>query len=49
MIRKGALFGVKKNYLGPLGAPCLERRLRIRVQLSPFNLDGQARQAEVKV
>ena len=25
-----------KNYFGPLGAPCLERRLSIRAQLAPF-------------
>ena len=25
-----------KNYFGPLGAPCLERHLRIRAQLAPF-------------
>ena len=35
-IRKGALFGAKINYFGPLGAPCLKRRLRIRAQLRPF-------------
>ena len=26
----------EKNYFGPLGAPYLERRLRIRAQLTPF-------------
>ena len=26
----------KKNYFGPLGVPCLERHLRFRVQLRPF-------------
>ena len=25
-----------KNYFGPLGAPCLERRLQIGAQLAPF-------------
>ena len=30
----------EKNYFGPLGAPCLERRLRIRVQLRPFQSDS---------
>ena len=25
-----------KNYFGHSGAPCLERRLRIRAQLAPF-------------
>ena len=29
----------KKNYFGPLGAPCLERHLRIRAQLRPFQSD----------
>ena len=31
----------KKNYFGPLGVPCLERRLRVRVQLRPFPSDLQ--------
>jgi len=31
----------RKNYFEPLGAPCSERRLRIRVQLRPFQSDLQ--------
>ena len=41
MIHEGALFGVKKNYFGPLETPCLERRLWIRVQLRPFQINLQ--------
>ena len=29
-----------KNYFRPLGAPCLERRLWIRVQLAPFSMNS---------
>jgi len=39
-IRKGTLLGVKK-LLWTLGAPCLVRRLRIRAQLRPFQLELQ--------
>ena len=31
----------QKNYLGPLGMPCLERCLRIRVQLRLFQSELQ--------
>ena len=31
----------EKNYFGPLWAPCLERRLRIRAQLRPLQSDLQ--------
>ena len=37
MIRKGALFGAKNVTLDP----CLESRLGIRVQLTPFQLELQ--------
>ena len=33
-----------KNYFGPLGAPCLERHLRIRAQLAPFQWTRQTSQ-----
>ena len=42
----------EKNYFGAMGACCLERHLRIRVQLTPFQLELQRaklQQAEVKV
>ena len=31
----------EKNYFRPLGVPCLERRLQIRVQLRPFQSELQ--------
>ena len=47
MIRQGALFGAK-CCSGPLGAPCLERRLRIRA--FPVGVTtAELQQAEVKV
>ena len=40
-IHNGALSNwSEKNYLGPLGAPCLERRLRIRVELTTFPMNS---------
>ena len=46
-IRKGTLFGAKKNYFEPLGVSCLETRFQIRAQLIPFQSESQ--QAEVNV
>ena len=31
----------EKNYFGPLGVPCLDRCLQIRVQLRPFQSELQ--------